>query len=100
MKREVCCDQCARDWLRTNGVRISADGTVPASKAFEIADGETIKQVRGPLLKDAMCDGCNARLPAGDVAVAVSLYSHSLPYFAWEDEFIRGPEADENEGSV
>jgi hypothetical protein len=88
VKREICCDGCARSWLRTNGIRVSPDGTVPASKAFELADGETIKQVRGPLTQGAMCDGCGTELPVGTVAVAVSLYSRSLPYFAWEDEFI------------
>lgn len=87
MKREICCDECARDWLRTNGIR-TTNGTVPESKVFEIAEGETIKQVRGPLTVSVMCDGCNAELPAGTVAVAVSLYSRSIPYFAWEGEFI------------
>ena len=91
MKREICCDTCARDWLRTNGIRVGKDGTVPESKVFEIAHGEAIKQVRGPLTVSAMCDGCGADLPRGTVAVAVSLYSHSLPYFAWEDEFIAAP---------
>lgn len=88
MKREICCDKCARDWLRTNGIKVGPDGTVPASKAFELAEGETIKQVRGVLLRNGMCDGCGAQLSAGTVGVAVSLYSHSLPYFAWEDEWI------------
>lgn len=87
MKREICCDDCARSWLRTSGIRVTA-GMVPESKAFEIAHGETIKQVRGALTKTAMCDGCGTELPTGTNGVAVSLYSHSIPYFAWEDEWI------------
>lgn len=87
MKREICCDKCALGWLRTNGIRVTA-GMVPESKAFEIAEGETIKQVRGPLTMGVVCDGCNVELPSGTNAVAVSLYSHSLPYFPWESEYI------------
>ena len=88
MKREICCDDCARHWLRSNGIRVTKDGTIPESKAYSIAHGETIKQVRGAMTRNAMCDGCNMELPAGTVAVAVSLYSHDLPYFSWEDAYI------------
>jgi len=59
MKREICCDDCARHWLRSNGIRVTKDGTIPESKAYSIAHGETIKQVRGAMTRNAMCDGCN-----------------------------------------
>lgn len=91
MKREVCCEKCARDWLRGNGIKVSANGTVPVEQVFALAEGETIKQVRGPLLHDARCDGCNAEMDEGAPAVAVSLYSRSIPYFEWEAEHVGTP---------
>lgn len=89
MKREVCCDACARSWLRTNGIK-TVEGKVPEAKVFEIAHGEAIKQVRGTLIVGALCDGCGTELRVGTVAVAVSVYSDRYPYFAWESEWIEG----------
>lgn len=91
MKREICCDACARSWLQTSGVKVDADGRIPASKVYEIAQGEAIKQVAGTLVQDAICDGCGARLEAGGPGVAVSVYSDALPYFEWERGWIQSP---------
>jgi len=85
MKREICCPDCARGWLKLAGVSQASN---PIDVAFAAHQDERMKQVRGALGRHCMCDGCNKKLSPGDQAVAVSIYTEDIPYFEWEHEFV------------
>lgn len=86
MKREINCPQCADAWKRHCGIKLGEPVTL--SLVMAIAEGESMKQVRGTARGSYMCDGCGAAIERGDDAVAVTIFSDSIPYSEWESNYI------------
>lgn len=75
MKRLIVCETC-RKALRA---LYRSDTPYP---------GEHVKFVGGDTLEDFICDHCDARLPKGTKACAVSMWADHgrVPHFPWEHE--------------
>lgn len=75
MKRVIACEKCS---LEYHGYPASKEGPE-----------EWVKKVKGKALKDYGCDRCGEDISKGSDCVAVSVFTDGIPYFVWEDEFIK-----------
>ena len=80
MKRQILCPGCTTKFNDTvNGLKFDPE---------VIATGEQSKFVVGNSLVECRCDLCSVEILPGGACCAVSTFTKSTPYFAWESKYV------------
>lgn len=78
MKRDMLCAKCGKE-------------TRQRFSSLEPFTGEFVLMRRGKVKTPFVCDWCGKSVSAS-VAVAISIFTTTRPYFAWEEQFLEGIE--------
>ena len=80
MKRQILCPGCTTEFHDiVSRVRFDPEA---------MATGEQSKFVVGNSLVECRCDMCDAAILPGGACCAVSTFTKSRPYFAWESKYV------------